>query len=83
MPSSRLLPGVLGDDLSPGESFSREDATISGGLEYPHYTRPREFQGLAVPDILLSGNHGAVEKWRQERSKFAPPNGGGFEQMTS
>ena len=66
----RLLPGVLGDDLSPhGESFSHQDATINGGLEYPHYTRPREYQGLAVPDILLSGNHGAVEKWRQEQSK--------------
>jgi tRNA (guanine37-N1)-methyltransferase len=67
---TRLLPGVLGDDQSPhGESFSRGDATINGGLEYPHYTRPREYQGLAVPEILLSGNHGAVEEWRRAQAK--------------
>jgi tRNA (guanine37-N1)-methyltransferase len=67
---TRLLPGVLGDEMSPhGESFSQGDATIGGGLEYPHYTRPREFQGLAVPEILLSGNHGAVEQWRQEQAR--------------
>jgi tRNA (guanine37-N1)-methyltransferase len=66
----RLLPGVLGDNLSPhGESFGTQDPTIAGGLEYPHYTRPRDFQGMAVPDILLSGNHGAVEKWRAEQAK--------------
>ncbi len=65
----RLLPGVLGDELSNhGESFSGQDATINGGLEYPHYTRPRDFQGKTVPDILLSGNHGAVEKWRHEQA---------------
>ncbi len=66
----RLLPGVLGDDLSPhGESFAPADATINGGLEYPHYTRPREFHGLTVPEILLSGNHAAIEKWRREQAK--------------
>ncbi len=66
----RLLPGVLGDDLSPhGESFGREDPTIDGGLEYPQYTRPREFEGMSVPDVLLSGNHPAVEEWRREQSK--------------
>jgi len=70
MPSSRLIPGVLGHDDSPhGESFGSEDPTISGGLEYPHYTRPRDFQGLTVPDILLSGDHGAVEKWRKEQAR--------------
>jgi tRNA (guanine37-N1)-methyltransferase len=66
----RLLPGVLGDELSShGESFGTGDATINGGLEYPHYTKPREFQGLGVPEILFSGNHGAVEKWRREQAK--------------
>lgn len=66
----RLIPGVLGDNLSPhGESFSAADPTIDGGLEYPHYTRPRDFHGLAVPEILLSGNHGAVEKWRAQQAK--------------
>src|SRR4051812_28792334 len=65
----RLVPGVLGDDTSPhGESFG-EDETINGGLEYPQYTRPREFQGRAVPEILFSGNHGAVEAWRREQAK--------------
>jgi tRNA (guanine37-N1)-methyltransferase len=66
----RLIPGVLGDEMSPhGESFGAADQAIAGGLEYPHYTRPREFQGLAVPDVLLSGNHGAVEKWRAEQAR--------------
>jgi len=66
----RLVPGVLGDDQSPhGESFGAGDATIQGGLEYPHYTRPREFQGLAVPEILFSGHHGAVEAWRREQAR--------------
>jgi tRNA (guanine37-N1)-methyltransferase len=66
----RLIPGVLGDELSPhGESFTESDPAIAGGLEYPQYTRPRDFQGHSVPDILLSGNHGAVEKWRAEQSR--------------
>ena len=66
----RLLPGVLGDDTSPhGESYSSSDEAIQGGLEYPHYTRPREFQGLAVPEILLSGNHAAIAQWRREQSR--------------
>jgi tRNA (guanine37-N1)-methyltransferase len=57
---TRLLPGVLGDDASSeDESFSR------GLLEYPHYTRPVEFRGWRVPDILLSGNHAAIAKWRR------------------
>jgi tRNA (guanine37-N1)-methyltransferase len=67
---TRLLPGVLGHDDSPhNESFSAHDPTVNGGLEYPHYTRPREFQGRVVPDILLSGNHPAVEKWRREQAR--------------
>lgn len=58
----RLLPGAI-DDASPlDESFS------SGLLEYPQYTRPAEFEGRRVPDILLSGDHGAVEAWRRDQS---------------
>lgn len=61
---TRLLPGVLGDDQSSAdESFSH------GLLEYPHYTRPAEFRGMKVPEILLSGNHAEIEKWRREQSK--------------
>jgi tRNA (guanine37-N1)-methyltransferase len=66
----RLLPGVLGDELSShGESFGAADQTIAGGLEYPHYTRPREFMGLSVPEVLLSGDHAAIEAWRREASR--------------
>jgi tRNA (guanine37-N1)-methyltransferase len=61
---TRLLPGALGDDASAAdESFSH------GLLEYPHYTRPADFRGMKVPDILLSGNHAAIEKWRREQAK--------------
>ena len=61
--TARLLPGVLGNATSAtDESFS------SGTLEYPHYTRPREHRGWAVPDVLLSGNHGKVDAWRKEQS---------------
>jgi tRNA (guanine37-N1)-methyltransferase len=60
---SRLLPGVLGDEGSAqDESFS------DGLLEYPHYTRPAEFRGMQVPEILLSGHHAAIAKWRHEQS---------------
>lgn len=59
----RLLPGVLGSPESEiEESFS------NGLLEYPQYTRPPEFRGMKVPDILLSGDHGAIEKWRHEEA---------------
>jgi tRNA (guanine37-N1)-methyltransferase len=62
---TRLLPGVLGDDESShDESFSH------GLLEYPQYTRPAEFRGMKVPDILVSGNHAEIEKWRQEQAKL-------------
>lgn len=61
--SVRLIPGVLGDDLSKEEeSFSQ------GTLEYPQYTRPREYRGLAVPEVLLSGNHRRIEEWKKEMS---------------
>lgn len=60
---ARLIPGVLGSDESAGEeSFS------DGLLEYPQYTRPPEFRGLKVPDMLLSGNHGEIARWRREKS---------------
>ena len=60
----RLIPGVLGDETSSKyDSFSD-----SGLLEYPQYTRPREYRGMTVPDILLSGNHEAIAKWRHEQS---------------
>jgi len=62
---ARLLPGVLGDDdSSQDESFSH------GLLEYPQYTRPAEFRGMKVPEVLLSGNHAEIEKWRREQAKF-------------
>lgn len=60
---ARLLPGVLGDESSPeSESFS------SGLLEYPQYTRPAEFRGYAVPEVLLSGNHEQIRKWRRAQA---------------
>jgi tRNA (guanine37-N1)-methyltransferase len=60
----RLLPGVMGTaDSAMEESFAH------GLLEYPHYTRPAEWQGLRVPDVLLSGHHGAVAAWRQAESE--------------
>ncbi len=60
----RLLPGVLGDPESAlDESFSH------GLLEYPQYTRPRDFRGMAVPDILLSGDHAKMEAWRREQAR--------------
>lgn len=60
----RLVPGVLGDETSSKyESFAE-----SGCLEYPQYTRPREFRGMEVPEILLNGNHGEIERWRRQQS---------------
>ena len=60
----RLLPGVMGNDLSgTHESFE------SGLLEHPHYTRPAEFEGQAIPEVLTSGNHALVEKWRREEAE--------------
>lgn len=60
----RLIPGVLGDESSAkSDSFSQ-----SGLLEYPQFTRPREFRGMTVPDVLLNGNHQEIERWRQAAS---------------
>lgn len=61
----RLIPGVLGDEQSAADESHSEP----GRLEYPHYTRPREFRGLEVPEVLLSGNHAAIAKWRREQSE--------------
>jgi tRNA (guanine37-N1)-methyltransferase len=60
----RLVPGVLGDETSAVDETHSEP----GRLEYPQYTRPREFRGMAVPEVLLSGDHGAIARWRQEQS---------------
>lgn len=60
----RLLPGVLGDELSAGD-----DSFASGLLEGPQYTRPPEFRGMQVPEVLLSGNHEAVAKWHAETAR--------------
>jgi len=58
---TRLVPGVVGKE----ESLERESFE-DGALDHPHYTRPSEFRGMAVPDVLLSGNHAEVERWRRE-----------------
>jgi tRNA (guanine37-N1)-methyltransferase len=63
---ARRLPGAIRDDSSSFESFSAE---LGGGLEYPQYTRPAEFRGWRVPDILLSGDHGRIEEWRRAQSR--------------
>jgi tRNA (guanine37-N1)-methyltransferase len=64
---TRKLPGALGKDESHlVESFSAE---LDGGLEYPHYTRPEEFRGWHVPDVLLSGHHAEIDRWRRDRSR--------------
>ena len=60
---SRLLPGVLGDPTG-----AEDDSHSMGLLEYPHYTRPPEFRGWQVPEVLLSGDHGKIEKWRREQA---------------
>jgi tRNA (guanine37-N1)-methyltransferase len=63
----RKLPGALGDERSAAEeSFSE---ALEGNPEYPHYTRPAEYRGWAVPEILLSGHHERIERWRLERSR--------------
>ena len=70
---ARLLPGVLGDDTS-----SQDESHTDGLLEYPHYTRPTEYDGKKVPEILLSGNHKEIESWRKkmahERTKERRPD---------
>ena len=61
--TSRFLPGVLG-----GEESTLEESHSAGLLEYPHYTRPPEFRGWRVPDVLLSGNHAEIARWRRRES---------------
>jgi tRNA (guanine37-N1)-methyltransferase len=64
---ARRLPGALGSEESGlEESFSVE---LEGGVEYPHYTRPAEFRGWRVPEVLLSGDHGRIAAWRREQSR--------------
>jgi len=70
---TRLLPGALGDEQSTqDESFS------DGLLEYPHFTRPREFRGMSVPEVLISGDHAAIESWKRkqalERTRIRRPD---------
>jgi len=60
---TRLIPGVLGDP-----DGAADDSHAAGLLEYPHYTRPPEFRGWRVPEILLSGDHAKIAKWRREQS---------------
>jgi tRNA (guanine37-N1)-methyltransferase len=62
---ARLLPGVLGDQES-----AREESFSRGLLEYPQYTRPAEFRGMKVPDVLLSGNHAQIARWREEQARL-------------
>ena len=76
--AARKLPGALGNEASlADETFS---AALDGGAEYPHYTRPAEFRGWGVPQILSSGHHAAIETWRREqsahRTQRQPPAGG-------
>jgi len=61
---TRLLPGALGDDQS-----ATEESFSNGLLEYPQYTRPAEFQGMKVPEVLLSGNHAEIARWRAEQAR--------------
>jgi tRNA (guanine37-N1)-methyltransferase len=62
---TRLLPGVLGD-----EDSARDDSFSHGLLEYPQYTRPAEFRGMKVPEVLLSGNHAEIARWRAEQARL-------------
>jgi tRNA (guanine37-N1)-methyltransferase len=62
---TRLLPGALGDEES-----AQEESFSHGLLEYPQYTRPAEFRGMKVPDVLLSGNHAQIARWRAEQARL-------------
>lgn len=63
---ARRLPGAIREESGAVESFSAE---LEGGLEYPHYTRPAEFDGWRVPEVLLSGDHGRIDEWRRDQSR--------------
>ena len=65
---ARRLPGALGNEESGAEESFSEG--LEGGLEYPHYTRPPEFRGWRVPDVLLSGDHARIAEWRREQSRL-------------
>ncbi|MCZ7661851.1 MAG: tRNA (guanosine(37)-N1)-methyltransferase TrmD [Thermoleophilia bacterium] len=71
----RKIPGALGNERSVlEESFSQE---LGGAVEYPHYTRPREFRGLEVPEVLVSGDHAAIARWRREHARASGWSGWG------
>lgn len=63
---ARRLPGAIREESGVVESFSE---ALEGGVEFPHYTRPADFRGWSVPEVLLSGNHGLIETWRREQSR--------------
>jgi tRNA (guanine37-N1)-methyltransferase len=63
---ARLQPGALAQESVRHETFSAE---LDGGVEFPHYTRPTEFRGWRVPDVLVSGDHGRIDDWRREQSR--------------
>jgi len=65
----RLLPGVLGHAESAGD-----ESHSHGLLEYPHYTRPPDFRGWQVPEVLLSGDHGRIQEWRRAQSRARTPS---------
>jgi tRNA (guanine37-N1)-methyltransferase len=67
---ARRLPGAIDEESGLVESFSAE---LEGGLEYPHYTRPAEFRGWRVPDVLISGDHRRIDEWRKEQSRLRTP----------
>ena len=62
---ARLIPGVIGKE----ESHERDSFAEPGELDHPHYTRPAEFRGMAVPEVLRSGDHGAIDRWRREAAR--------------
>jgi tRNA (guanine37-N1)-methyltransferase len=66
---ARLVPGVLSDTSAESESFMEKDEENNYLLEAPQYTRPEEYQGNKVPDVLLSGNHAEIAKWRANQQK--------------
>jgi tRNA (guanine37-N1)-methyltransferase len=63
---ARRLPGAIREESGAWETFSAE---LEGGFEYPHYTRPAEFRGWPVPEVLRSGDHGKIDEWRREQSR--------------
>lgn len=69
--TARLVPGVLSEESPDVESFMAKDDQGNFFLEYPQYTKPPVYNGMTVPEVLLSGNHGAIEKWRKENSKIS------------